>query len=56
MDDIIFEKDYRQMEDSEEDIRRAQIFDRASPGGFFDIYKSAMDKIPKYIVPEDNAN
>ena len=35
MDDIIFEKDYRQKEDSEEDIRRAQIFDRAITGGFF---------------------
>ena len=56
MDDIIFEKDYRQKEDSEEDIRRAQIFDRAITGGFFDTYKSAMDKIPKYIVPEDKAN
>lgn len=56
MDDIIFEKDYRQKEDSEEDIRRAQILDRAITGGFFDTYKSAMDKIPKYIVPEDKAN
>lgn len=56
MDDIIYEKDYRQKEDSEEDIRRAQIFDRAITGGFFDTYKSAMDKIPKYIVPEDKAN
>ena len=43
MDDIIFEKDYRQKEDSEEDIRRAQILDRAITGGFFDTYKSAMD-------------
>lgn len=56
MDDIIYEKDYRQKEDSEEDIRRAQIFDRAITGGFFDTYQSAMDKIPKYIVPEDKAN
>ncbi len=56
MDDIIYEKDYRQKEDSEEDIRRAQILDRAISGGFFDTYKSAMDKIPKYIVPEDKAN
>lgn len=56
MDDIIFEKDYRHKEDSEEDIRRAQILDRAITGGFFDTYKSAMDKIPKYIVPEDKAN
>lgn len=56
MDDIIFEKDYRQKKDSEEDIRRAQILDRAITGGFFDTYKSAMDKIPKYIVPEDKAN
>lgn len=56
MDDIIFEKDYRQKEDSEEDIRRAQILDRAITRGFFDTYKSAMDKIPKYIVPEDKAN
>lgn len=56
MDDIIFEKDYRHKEDSEEDTRRAQILDRAITGGFFDTYKSAMDKIPKYIVPEDKAN
>lgn len=56
MDDIIFEKDYRKKEDTEEDIRRAQIFDRAITGGFFDTYQSAMDKIPKYIVPEDKAN
>ncbi len=56
MDDIIFEKDYRHKEDSEEDIRRAQILDRAITGGFFDTYKSAMDKIPKYIVPEDKTN
>lgn len=56
MDDIIFEKDYRHKEDSEEDIRRAQILDQAITGGFFDTYKSAMDKIPKYIVPEDKAN
>ena len=56
IDDIIFEKDYRQKEDREEDIRRAQILDRAITGGFFDTYKSAMDKIPKYIVPEDKAN
>lgn len=56
MDDIIFERDYRQKEDTEEDIRRAQILDRAITGGFFDTYKSAMDKIPKYIVPEDKAN
>lgn len=56
MDDIIFEKDYRHKEDSEEDIRSAQILDQAITGGFFDTYKSAMDKIPKYIVPEDKAN
>ena len=56
MDDIIFERDYRQKEKSEEDIRRSQILDRAICSGFFDSYKSAMDKIPKYIVPEDKAN
>lgn len=56
MDDIIFERDYRQKEKSEEDIRRSQILDRAIRGGFLDSYKSAMDKIPKYIVPEDKAN
>ena len=56
MDDIIFEKDYRQKAEDEADVRRAQILDRAINGGFFKAYKNEMDKIPKYIVPEDKAN
>ena len=34
MDDIIFEKDYRQKEDSEEDIRRAQSLTGQLPEAF----------------------
>ena len=56
MDNIIYEKDYRQEADNEEDVRRAQILDRAISGGFFEAYSKEMDKIPKYIVPEDKAN
>ena len=56
MDNIIYEKDYRQKADDEEDVRRAQILDRAINGGFFEAYSKEMDKIPKYIVPEDKAN
>ena len=56
MDDIIYEKDYRQKAEDEADVRRVQILDRAINGGFFKAYKNEMDKIPKYIVPEDKAN
>lgn len=56
MDDIIYEKNYRQKTEDEADVRRAQILDRAINGGFFEVYKNEMDKIPKYIVPEDKAN
>lgn len=56
MDNIIYEKDYRQKADDEEDVRRAQILDRAISGGFFEAYSKEMDKMPKYIVPEDKAN
>lgn len=56
MDDIIFEKDYRQKADDEADKRSGKILDQAVSGGFFETYQKEMDKIPKYIVPEDKAN
>lgn len=56
MDDIIFEKDYRQKADDEADKRSGKILDQAVGGGFFETYQKEMDKIPKYIVPEDKAN
>lgn len=56
MDNIIYEKDYRQKAYDEEDVRRAKILDQAIQGGFFEAYGKELDKIPKYIVPEDRAN
>lgn len=56
MDNIIYEKDYRQKAYDEEDVRRAKILDQAIQGGFFEAYGKELDKIPKYIVPEDKAN
>lgn len=56
MDDIIFEKDYRETESAEYDKWCDEVFDRAVNGGMLKAYSEAMDKIPKIIVPEDKKN
>ena len=53
MDDIIFEKDYRETESAEYDKWCDEVFDRAVNCGMLKAYSEAMDKIPKIIVPED---
>lgn len=50
MDDIIFEKDYRETESVEYDKWCDEVFDRAVNGGMLKAYSEAMDKIPKIIV------
>lgn len=47
MDDIIFEKDYRETESVEYDKWCDEVFDRAVNGGMLKAYSEAMDKIPK---------
>ena len=56
MDDIIFEKDYRETESVEYDKWCDEVFDLAVNGGMLKAYSEAMDKIPKIIVPEDKKN
>ncbi len=56
MEDIIYEKDYRNQPETEEDKRRSAILEQAVKGGFFKTYKEEMDKIPKVIVPKDKEN
>lgn len=56
MEDIIYEKDYRNKPETEEDKRHSAIFEQAVKGGFFKTYKEEMDKIPKVIVPKDKEN
>ncbi|GAA6521445.1 hypothetical protein K440107A6_13130 [Lawsonibacter asaccharolyticus] len=56
MDDIIFEKDYRETESAEYDKWCDEVFDRAVNCGMLKAYSEAMDKIPKIIVPEDKKN
>ena len=56
IEDIIYEKDYRQRPADEADLRSSQILEQAINGGFFEAYKKEMDAIPKVIVPEDKAN
>lgn len=56
MDDIIFERDYRKIEPSEQDKWSEAVFDRAVNGGMLRAYAEAMDRIPKVIVPEDQKN
>ena len=56
MDDIIFEKDYRETGSAEYDKWCDEVFDRAVNGGMLKAYSEAMDKIPKIIVPEDKKN
>lgn len=46
MDDIIFEKDYRETESVEYDKWCDEVFDRAVNGGMLKAYSEAMDKIP----------
>ena len=53
MDDIIFEKDYRETESAEYDKWCDEVFERAVNCGMLKAYSEAMDKIPKIIVPED---
>ena len=49
MDDIIFEKDYRETESAEYDKWCDEVFDRAVNCGMLKAYSEAMDKIPKII-------
>ena len=56
MDDIIFERDYREAESGEYDEWCDEVFDRAVNGGMLKAYSDAMDKIPKIIIPEDKKN
>ena len=49
MDDIIFEKDYRETESAESDKWCDEVFDRAVNCGMLKAYSEAMDKIPKII-------
>lgn len=56
MEDIIYEKDYRDMPRDEEAQRANEIFVQALKGGFFEAYNNEMDKFPKVVVPEDKAN
>ena len=56
MDDIIYEKDYREIERSKQDEWNEAVFDRAVNGGMLKAYAEAMDRIPKIIVPEDQKN
>lgn len=56
MDDIIFERDYREAESGEYDEWYDEVFDRAVNGGMLKAYSDAMDKIPKIIIPEDKKN
>ena len=56
MDDIIFEKDYRETESAEYDKWCDEVFDRAVNCGMLKAYSEAMDKIPKIIVQEDKKN
>lgn len=56
MEDIIYEKDYRDMPQDEEAKRSNEIFEQALKGGFFETYGKEMDRIPKVVVPEDKAN
>jgi len=54
LDDIVFEQDYRMTaEDSAENARALEIFDRAFNGSFIKGFTAAMDAIPKVIVPKD---
>ena len=46
MDDIIFEKDYRETESAEYDKWCDEVFDRAVNCGMLKAYSEAMDKIP----------
>ena len=56
MDDLIYEKDYRQVEPTERDEWSEEVYDRVLNGGMLKAYSEAMDKIPKIIVPEDKKN
>ena len=56
MDDIIFERDYREAESGEYDEWCDEVFARAVNGGMLKAYSDAMDKIPKIIIPEDKKN
>ena len=56
MDDLIYEKDYRQVESTERDEWSEEVYDRVLNGGMLKAYSEAMDKIPKIIVPEDKKN
>ena len=53
MDDLIYEKDYRQVEPTERDEWSEEVYDRVLNGGMLKAYSEAMDKIPKIIVPEE---
>ena len=44
MDDIIFERDYREAESGEYDEWCDEVFDRAVNGGMLKAYSDAMDK------------
>lgn len=56
MEDIIYEKDYRNMPQDKDVQRASEILEQALNGGFFQAYSNEMDKIPKVVVPEDKAN
>ena len=56
MNDLIYEKDYRQVEPTERDEWSKEVNDRVLNGGMLKAYSEAMDKIPKIIVPEDKKN
>ena len=45
MDDIIFEKDYRETESAEYDKWCDEVFDRAVNGGMLKAYSEAMDTV-----------
>lgn len=47
MDDIIFERDYREAESGEYDEWCDEVFDRAVNGGMLKAYSDAMDKNTK---------
>ena len=53
MDDIIFERDYREAESGEYDEWCDEVFDRAVNGSLLKAYSDAMVKIPMFIIPED---
>ena len=56
MDDIIYEKDYREIKRSKQDEWNEAVFDRAVNGGMLKAYAEAMDRISKIIVPENQEN